>query len=181
MTVAVTGGSVTTKGMHEHAVEALQEGTGDAIVNVSDGATITSKENAGILAQLRLAGNDEGQVKVTQGGTIAGRTGVHAYVSRDSAMGETRTAANQPLIDVTWTGAFSHGTTATVAQDDSDRWGGFRRHRRAQTPSDRGGREGHPLRNAGGHRCPGHVLERCGGASGGRPTIRARSWTTRSR
>ena len=122
VTVAVTGGSVTTKGMREHAVEAFQEGTGDAIVNVSDGAEIVSRQNAGILARLRLAGNDEGQVKVTQGGTIAGRTGVHAYVSRDSATTETRTAANQPLIDVTWTGAFSHGTTATVAQDDSDRW-----------------------------------------------------------
>ena len=130
VTVAVTGGSVTTEGARTHAIQALQEGTGDAIVNVSDGATITSKENAGILAQLRLAGNDEGQVKVTQGGTIAGRTGVHAYVSRDSVVTiaagttttETRAAANQPLIDVTWTGAFSHGTTATVAQDDSDRW-----------------------------------------------------------
>ena len=123
VTVAVTGGSVTTKGTREHAVEALQEGTGDAVVDVSDGAAITSKQNAGILAQLRLAGNDEGQVKVTQGGTIAGRTGVHAYVSRDSASGgETRAAADQPLIDVTWTGSFSHGTTATVAQDDSDRW-----------------------------------------------------------
>ena len=123
VTVAVTGGSVTTKGTRAHAVEALQEGTGDAVVDVSDGAAITSKQNAGILAQLRLAGNDEGQVKVTQGGTIAGRTGVHAYVSRDSASGgETRAAADQPLIDVTWTGSFSHGTTATVAQDDSDRW-----------------------------------------------------------
>ena len=123
VTVAVTGGSVTTKGTRAHAVEALQEGTGDAVVDVSDGAAITSKQNAGILAQLRLAGNDEGQVKVTQGGTIAGRTGVHAYVSRDSASGgETRATAAQPLIDVTWTGSFSHGTTATVAQDDSDRW-----------------------------------------------------------
>ena len=130
MTVAVTGGSVTTKGMREHAVEAFQEGTGDAVVNVSDGAEIVSRQNAGILARLRLAGNDEGQVKIDQGGTIAGRTGVHAYVSRDSVVTiaagttttETRAAANQPLIDITWTGSFSHGTTATVAQDDSDRW-----------------------------------------------------------
>ncbi len=122
VTVAVTGGSVTTEGARTHAVEAFQEGTGDAVVNVSAGAEIVSRQNAGILARLRLAGNDEGQVKVTQGGTIAGRTGVHAYVSRDSATTETRTEANQPLIDVTWTGAFSHGTTATVAQDDSDRW-----------------------------------------------------------
>ena len=123
VTVAVTGGSVTTKGMHEHAVEAFQEGTGDAVVNVSDGAEIVSRQNAGILARLRLAGNDEGQVKVTQGGTIAGRTGVHAYVSRDSVVTiaagttttETRAAAAGPVIDITWTGAFSHGTTATVA------------------------------------------------------------------
>ncbi len=130
VTVAVTGGSVTTKGMREHAVEAFQEGTGDAVVNVSDGAEIVSRQNAGILARLRLAGNDEGQVKITQGGTIAGRTGVHAYVSRDSVVTiaagttttETRAAAAGPVIDITWTGSFSHGTTATVAQDDSDRW-----------------------------------------------------------
>ena len=130
VTVAVTGGSVTTKGTRTHAVEALQEGTGDAIVDVSDGAAITSRQNAGILARLRLAGNDEGQVKVTQGGTIAGRTGVHAYVSRDSVVTiaagttttETREEAAGPVIDITWTGSFSHGTTATVAQDDSDRW-----------------------------------------------------------
>ena len=130
VTVAVTGGSVTTKGTRVHAVEALQEGTGDAVVNVSDGAAITSRQDAGILARLRLAGNDEGQVKVTQGGTIAGRTGVHANVSRDSVVTiaagttttETREEAAGPVIDVTWTGSFSHGTTATVAQDDSDRW-----------------------------------------------------------
>ena len=130
VTVAVTGGSVTTKGTRKHAVEALQEGTGDAIVDVSDGAAITSRQNAGILARLRLAGNDEGQVKVTQGGTIAGRTGVHAHVSRDSVVTiaagttttETRGEAAGPVIDITWTGSFSHGTTATVAQDDSDRW-----------------------------------------------------------
>ena len=130
VTVAVTGGSVTTKGTRQHAVEALQEGTGDAIVDVSDGAAITSRQNAGILARLRLAGNDEGQVKVTQGGTIAGRTGVHAHVSRDSVVTiaadttttETREEAAGPVIDITWTGSFSHGTTATVAQDDSDRW-----------------------------------------------------------
>ena len=130
VTVAVTGGSVTTKGTRKHAVEALQEGTGDAIVDVSDGAAITSRQNAGILARLRLAGNDEGQVKVTQGGTIAGRTGVHAHVSRDSVVTiaagttttETRGEAAGPVIDIIWTGSFSHGTTATVAQDDSDRW-----------------------------------------------------------
>ena len=130
VTVAVTGGSVTTKGMREHAVEAFQEGTGDAVVNVSDGATITSRQNAGILARLRLAGNDEGQVKIDQGGAIAGRTGVHAYVSRDSVVTiaagttttETREAAAGPVIDITWTGSFSHGTSVTVAQDDSDRW-----------------------------------------------------------
>ena len=45
----------------------------------------------------------DGRCIITQPGTISGRTGVYAAVEEDSA-----TVASQPLIDVTWTGTFSH-------------------------------------------------------------------------
>ena len=50
----------------------------------------------------------DGRCIITQAGTITGRTGVYAAVPRASEPGETRAAADQPLIDVTWTGTFSH-------------------------------------------------------------------------
>ncbi len=122
VTVAVTGGTVKTEGQSKAAVAVLQHGTGDAVASVSSGAMLTSKHNAGIYADLTHATNDAGQVKVTQGGTIAARKGVYARVGRFSAMDETRAAMKQPVIDVTWTGSFSHGTTATVAGNDNDRF-----------------------------------------------------------
>ena len=86
---------------------------------------LTSKHNAGIYATLDHAANAAGQVKITQGGTIAGRKGVYARAGRASVVtiaagmttSETRAAMKQPLIDVTWTGSFSHGTSVTVAQE----------------------------------------------------------------
>ena len=51
----------------------------------------------------------DGRCDIDQEGTITGRTGVYAAVPRASAEGETRAAADQPLIEVTWTGTFSHG------------------------------------------------------------------------
>ena len=50
---------------------------------------------------------------IPQTGTITGRTGVYAAVPRASAEGETRAAADQPLIGVTWTGTFSHGEASS--------------------------------------------------------------------
>ncbi len=119
--VAVTGGSVSTEGQSKAAVAVLQRGTGDAVASLAAGATLTSKHNAGIYANLASSVNTAGQVKVTQGGTIAGRKGVYARAGRASAAGETRDAM-KPVLDVTWTGTFSHGTTASVAQDDADRF-----------------------------------------------------------
>ena len=50
-----------------------------------------------------------GRCRITEGETISDRrTGVYAAVPRASAEGETRAEADQPLIDVTWTGTFSH-------------------------------------------------------------------------
>ena len=120
--VDVTGGSVSTEGQSKAAVAVLQRGTGDAVASVSSGAMLTSKHNAGIYADLDHAANAAGQVKITSGGTIAARKGVYARVGRASAMDETRAAMKQPVIDVTWTGGFSHGTTATVAGNDDDRF-----------------------------------------------------------
>ncbi len=52
----------------------------------------------------------DGRCVIDEGETISDRrTGVYAAVPRASAEGETRVAADQPLIDVTWTGTFSHG------------------------------------------------------------------------
>ncbi len=57
------------------------------------------------------------QIAIEQSGAIAARKGIYAQVGRDSMEGETRAAANQPLIDIQWTGgAFSHGTE-TAADD----------------------------------------------------------------
>ncbi len=51
----------------------------------------------------------DGRCDIDQGETISDRrTGVYAAVPRASAPGETRAAVAQPLIDVTWTGTFSH-------------------------------------------------------------------------
>ena len=130
VTVAVTGGSVSTEGQSKPAVQVLQRGTGDAVASVSSGATLTSKHNAGIYANLDHAANAAGQVKITQGGTIAARKGVYARAGRASVVTiaagtttrETRAAAAGPVIDVTWTGGFTHGTTATVAGNDDDRF-----------------------------------------------------------
>ena len=56
------------------------------------------------------------QIAISQSGAIAARKGIYAQVGRDSMEGETRAAANQPLIDIQWTGgAFSHGTETAAA------------------------------------------------------------------
>ena len=129
VTVKVTGGSVASSGrntavVRTPAVEVIQLGTGSAIFDLASGAALTSKHNAGVIAALgNDADNAAGQVRITQAGTITARTGVDARVLRTSAVGETRTANRQPLIDITWTGTFSHGTTATVAPNDDDRFG----------------------------------------------------------
>ncbi len=118
--VMVTGGSVKSDGQSKAAVSILQRGTGDAVAGVSEGATLTSKHNAGIYADLSNANNAAGQIKITQGGTISGRKGVYARVGRVSAAAETRAAAKQPAIDIAWTGAFARGEG--TAENDDDRF-----------------------------------------------------------
>ena len=112
--VAVTGGSVTAEDRSKPAVSARQHGTGDVVVRVSSGAALTSTDDAGVYARIDHADNAAGRIVVTQSGAVLGGAGVRAEVLRASATGETRAAASRPLIDVTWTGTFSHGTTAAA-------------------------------------------------------------------
>ncbi len=119
VSVSVTGGTVRTEGRNKPAIDAWNRGTGDLDVAIAAGATAVSRGAAGVYA--RLGDADDNQLGITQGGTILGRTGVHALVAHGSTA-ETRAAEAQPLISVTWTGAFSHGTTADVAPDDVGRF-----------------------------------------------------------
>ena len=122
--VAVEGGRVRSTGRNSPAVHAWNRGRGGLDLRIDTEARVLSRHAAGVLAVLGTdAGNDAGRVAVVQGGTVEGRTGVDVRVGRASAAEETRAAADQPLIDVTWTGAFSHGEAPTVAQDDVGRFG----------------------------------------------------------
>ena len=122
VTIRVTGGSVASSGRNAmnhpaHAVTLRQMGTGDAVFELASGATLTSMHNAGVFATLGAGNNAAGQIRITQAGTISGRTGVLAEVPRESAMGETRMAADQPLIGVAWTGTFARDAAKTAADD----------------------------------------------------------------
>ena len=116
--VDVKAGSVSSKW---DAIEAINYEAGSVEIDISAGVTLTSTQGHGVRAELTDVGNTSGRIKITQGGTISGRKGVYAEVSRASATREMRAASAQPLIDVTWTGTFSHGTMATVAPNDSAR------------------------------------------------------------
>ena len=122
VTIRVTGGSVASSGRNAmnhpaHAVTLRQMGTGDAVFELASGAALTSMHNAGVFATLGAGNNAAGQIRITQAGTISGRTGVLAEVPRESAMGETRMAADQPLIGVAWTGTFARDAAKTAADD----------------------------------------------------------------
>ena len=122
VTIRVTGGSVASSGRNAmnhpaHAVTLRQMGTGDAVFELASGAALTSMHNAGVFATLGAGNNAAGQIGITQAGAISGRTGVLAEVPRESAMGETRMAGDQPLIDVAWTGTFARDAAKTAADD----------------------------------------------------------------
>ena len=119
-----------------NVVHAFNRGAGDVIVDVADGALI-SRVSEAVYANLdstTLAPDNQepdNQVKITQGGRMMGRTGVYARAggSGVAAEGEevaVRAEGNPDVIDVTWTGSFSHGTTeaekAMVAQNDEGRF-----------------------------------------------------------
>ncbi len=121
VTVRVTGGAVRTEGRNKPAVDARNRGTGDLSVAIAAGATAVSKHAAGVFASLGDA--PDNRVRIDQGGTIRGRTGVHALVAHGSTaetVPESRTPPD--AISVAWTGTFSHGTTADVAPNDEGRF-----------------------------------------------------------
>ena len=93
---------------------------GGVTVNIAAGATLNSRYNAGVYANLEHADNSAGKIEITQGGTIAARKGVYARAGRFSAANETRMA--QPLINVAWSGTFADGNTARTAPNDNDRF-----------------------------------------------------------
>ncbi len=130
VTVFIMGGTVQSIGQSKPAVHARSRGSGDVIVTVAADATLNSKHNAGVFASLDAFGS-ENQARITQAGAILGRKGIYARVA-SSTTAETpmaRDAADQPVIDITWTGTFmatgsfaAADTTHTVASDDNERF-----------------------------------------------------------
>ena len=122
--VRVTGGAVRSEGRNKPAIRAWNRGTGDVTVTLASGTSARSKHAAGIFATLGSAHDLTNQLTITQGGAIEGRTGVTAEVAHGvtAATPTARAAGQQPMIDVTWTGTFSQGTAATVAQNDNGRF-----------------------------------------------------------
>ena len=122
--VDVTGGAVRSAGRNKPAIRAWNRGTGDLAVTLASGTGAISKHAAGVFATLGNAYSTTSQAEITQGGTIQGRTGVYVEVAHGAtaATPTARAAMAQPMIDVVWTGAFSHGTAATVAPNDDGRF-----------------------------------------------------------
>ena len=136
VTVNVEGGTVhvsrSSIGVASiNAVHAFNNGAGDVIVDVADGATLISRVSEAVYANLDSTLALDNQVKITQGGGMMGRTGVYARAGGYSVAAEgedvaARAEEKPDVIDVTWTGSFSHGTTeaekAMVAQNDEGRF-----------------------------------------------------------
>ena len=121
VTVNVDGGAVRSSGRNKPAIHAWNRGTGDLAVAIAAGATAISKHAAGVFARLGDAPGN--RVEITQGGTIEGRTGVYALVAHGTTAetpADSRTPAD--VIDIEWTGTFSHGTAADVAPGDVGRF-----------------------------------------------------------
>ncbi len=114
-----------------NVVNAVNRGAGDVIVDVDDGATLISRVSEAVYANLNQHLAPDNQVKITQGGGMMGRTGVYARAGGYALAAEgeevaARAEGNPDVIDVTWTGSFSHGTAeaekALVAQNDEGRF-----------------------------------------------------------
>ena len=116
--VEVTGGSVEGSRTHgKVAIEVINTEGSSAEADISKGATVTAMHNVGIFAYLSDRRNTEGRIRVTQAGTISARGGIFATVPRAGA--EARTAEDQPLIDIVWTGSFTAATRQRVSNADS--------------------------------------------------------------
>ena len=114
--IDMTGGQVTSTARppEKGAVWADLNGTGDAVATVSEGAALVSQYGPGLRVALGSTAAT-GRIRVTQGGTISARRGVVAHIARESAVGETR--ADQPAIDIVWTGTFAREEGKTEPND----------------------------------------------------------------
>ena len=104
--VEVAGGSVKApESLGRPAVEVINNEGGSAEASVSKGATLTAMHNAGLWAYLSDRRNAKGRIRIEQGGAITAPQGVYATVPHANA--RTGAAADEPLIDVVWTGSFT--------------------------------------------------------------------------
>ena len=108
ISVDVTGGRVqASESRLRAAVEASTFGTGSIAVNIGKDATLASRHGSGVYAFIDdVPGNTEGRIAFDQAGKIEAPSGVHAIVARNSGAAETRAAARQPVIDISWTGTY---------------------------------------------------------------------------
>ena len=106
--VDVTGGRVqASESRLRAAVGAWTYGTGSIAVNIGRDATLASRHGSGVYAFIDdVPGNTEGRIAFAQAGKIEAPSGVHAIVARNSGAAETRAAARQPVIDISWTGTY---------------------------------------------------------------------------
>ena len=124
VTVNVSGGTVRSPG---NAIQAFNRGTGDISMGFT-GGTLVSEAGTAVYAVLPTTLHADNRVMVAQGADILGRTGFYAnargYSTADPV--EARNAEKPDVVDVTWTGSFSHGTTdaekAMVAQNEDGRF-----------------------------------------------------------
>ena len=115
VTVTNRGDIGTTNARHDHGILVQGKHTGDTggLIKVTNSGALTARLY-GIWTPVREA---DRRIEIAQSGAITGRKGIFAQIGRLSAEGETRAAADQPVIDVEWTGGdFSHGEDAV----DSD-------------------------------------------------------------
>ncbi len=125
--VDVSGGTLRSPG---NAIQAFNRGTGDVLHTFGADATLISESGDAVYTTLFSTLTTDNQVKIAQGGAIMGRTGLYARVG-GSSTAETvpmRDAGKSDVIDVTWTGSFSHGVTEAekevVSQSDAGRFSG---------------------------------------------------------
>ncbi len=101
VSIAVTGGSIVTKGS---AVEGANYEAGGVAIEIAKGVTLRSTHEHAVEADLRDVGNAGGTIGITQAGTIAAwADGVSAKVTRMAPV----TAPDRPVIDIVWTGTFT--------------------------------------------------------------------------
>ncbi len=132
VTVDVMGGTLRSPG---NAIQAFNRGTGDVLHTFGADATLISESGDAVYATLFEDLEPDNQVKISQGGAIMGRTGLYARVGGHSVFSDapdytvaTRDDGKSDVIDVTWTGSFSHGVTDAekdvVSQSDAGRFSG---------------------------------------------------------